>query len=74
MAKKQPPATPADSKGTTHSRYAAVCMVAVALALTSYLCLSVLTTAAGVDVTAGAGAIVAVLFAVSKVCSSLGRR
>lgn len=49
-------------------------MVAVALALTSYLCLSVLTTAAGVDVTAGAGAIVAVLLAVSKVCASLGRQ
>lgn len=73
MVKKRPPATPADSTHPANSRYAAICMVAVALALTSYMCLSVLT-AAGVDVTTGAGAIVAVLLAVSKVCSSLGRR
>lgn len=54
-------------------RLSAQNQVAVALSVASFACLGVLA-AVGIDVKVGAGAIVAVLLAVTKVCTSLGYR
>lgn len=73
MGKKRHSAKPAEPMRGITARYATGSTAAVALTTTSYTCLSVLATA-GVDVNTAAGAIVAVLLAVSKVCTSLGYR
>lgn len=73
MTKKQPMDKAVATTDGVALRLAAQNKAAVALSVASFCCLGVLA-AAGIDVKVGAGAIVAVLLAVTKVCTSLGYR
>lgn len=73
MTKKRNSTRPVESNPRTIEWHAAVSNPVVALAMSSYACLSVLA-AAGVDVEAAAAAIVVVLLVVSKVCTELRLR
>lgn len=73
MRKKRRSAKLAEPMRGIAVRYEAGCTAAMALTMASCTCLSVLAMV-GVDVKASAGAIVAILLAVSKLCTSLGYR